>query len=95
VVVDHAHGKWNMTPTQLAALKLITKLGPISCANLGDYLWGINGKGGSNCSCPFARPAGKVIAGLVKLGLVERCRVRNEHRTLYMATHTGRKTGES
>lgn len=82
-----------LTTTQLAALKLIAKLGPISCANLGDYLWGIN-KSSSNCSCPFARPAGKVIAGLMKLGLVERYRMRNERRTLYVTTRAGRKAGE-
>jgi hypothetical protein len=79
-----------MTATQLAALKLIVAHGPISCANLGDSLWGINSnKRSSNCSCPFARPAGKVVKGLVKLGFVERSRQPNEHRTLYAATRTG------
>jgi len=81
-----------LTKTQRLALGLIVKHGPVSCANLGDSLWGSRThRGGSNCSCPFARPAGVVVKALVGLELVERCRVQNDVRTLYVATRKGRE----
>jgi hypothetical protein len=37
----------------------------------GDLLWGERGYHGSNCSCPYARPAGKVLNRLKAAGLAE------------------------
>ena len=61
----------DLTPIDAEALAIIVKRGPISCANLGDALWyGKTERRYGNCSCPFARPAGKVVARLRRLGLV-------------------------
>jgi hypothetical protein len=54
--------------------------GPQTCANLGSALWGERPVG-SNCSCPWARPAGAVLKRLLKRGIV--CRVPDKHHTLY------------
>lgn len=59
-----------MTEIDARALAIIVKRGPISCANLGDELWNRRRSAG-NCSCPYARPAGKVVKRLRELGLVE------------------------
>lgn len=58
-----------LTPTEKRAMAYLYRE-PASCASLGELLWGRRGL--SNCSCPWARPAGKVLAGLHKRGLVER-----------------------
>lgn len=53
-----------------AAMEHLSR-GPMTCANLGWLLWGARkGRQTWNCSCPFARPAGRVLRGLAKRGLV-------------------------
>lgn len=83
---------WSLTTTQLAALGLAMKHnGGITCAFLGDELWGQwSSRHYGNCSCPYARPAGKVLAALVELGLVER--TPEEHHITFRATPAGERT---
>lgn len=48
---------------------------PVGPNYVGSIVWGKDnstGYRGSNCSAPYARPAGRVLASLEKLGLVER-----------------------
>jgi hypothetical protein len=52
------------------ALEYLRKHGPVSCASLGDVLWGKPGRG--NCSCPWARPAGALLHRMLKRNLVTR-----------------------
>jgi hypothetical protein len=52
------------------ALALLRERGPQTCARLGDALWHKGGRG--NCSCPYARPAGRLLHHMLALGLVER-----------------------
>jgi hypothetical protein len=62
----------------LEALERLNKQHPLVRTNeLGAELWADRtsayGYRGSNCSAPFARPAGKLLRSLAKLGLVEYC----------------------
>jgi hypothetical protein len=63
------------------ALAILRRGGAMTCARLGEALWGRTGKG--NCSCPWARPAGKLLHRLRRLGLVRR--EATEHHTLWSA----------
>lgn len=76
-----------LTPTEKRAMAILIKHGPTSCAMLGDTLWGRK-RAGSNCSCPYARPAGKVVKSLIAKGLVERD-VSFTDRWYYAATRKG------
>jgi hypothetical protein len=59
----------DLTEIDQKALRLLRR--PSSCANLGWLLW--PGRPvGAICSCPYARPAGKVVARLRARGLVVR-----------------------
>ena len=81
-----------MTPlsqSEARALLLIVKYVSITCAWLGQELWGKPGRG--NCSCPWARPAGVVIKRLRARGFVERYHRAGDPRTLYKATWRGEK----
>jgi hypothetical protein len=76
-----------MTDADRRALRVIINYGGISCATLGEKLWGRPGLG--SCSCPWARPAGCVIKRLMTAGLVRR---RNDpDRFLYEATYKGKR----
>lgn len=83
------------TPIEVRALRAIGKHVRISPANLGAVLWGWHTA--SNCSCPWARPAGAVIKRLRKQGLVERVHDKSGNdRSLYKITRAGeRKLCES
>lgn len=39
-----------------------------TCNEVGEHLWGEQGYHGSACSCPFARPAGRLLHKLKRLG---------------------------
>lgn len=86
---EHKEGCHDLPSTQIRALAMVIRLGRTTCAILGDQLWHKGGRG--NCSCPFARPAGAVIAKLRKRGLVERCSDSNEVLTFYRATTAGHR----
>ena len=75
-----------LTETEERALRLLVER-PWTCANLGDALWGGDRRSG-NCSCPYARPAGRIVASLRGKGLVER--EPDRHHTLYAATRAGK-----
>jgi DNA-binding MarR family transcriptional regulator len=77
-----------LSSTQLRALVLIGRHGPITCASLGADLWGSDRRS-SNCSCPWARPAGRVIASLRRRGLVDRD-AHTMDRFAYVLTSKGR-----
>jgi hypothetical protein len=79
----------DLTPTEVKALVVIGKHIFISCANLGAMLWGEDGYHGSNCSCPYARPAGRVVKSLLAKGLVQR-RTDPDH-ILYELTRAGER----
>lgn len=66
--------------------------GPLTCAVLGGLLWyGKHPGAYGNCSCPFARPAGRVLRGLQKRGLVDTVPYKSgEPRTLWTLTRQGR-----
>lgn len=68
-----------LSQTDVKALEAL-KRGPMTCANLGSELWGANRRGG-NCSCPWARPAGKLLHRLERRGLVRR--IRDPHYALW------------
>ena len=81
-------------------LRVLIKHGPISCANLGAELWHggrgaglppLNKRGYGNCSCPFARPAGRLVQRLVRDGLAERHYEEHDERTMYKATRKGER----
>lgn len=62
-----------MTEADIRALTLLVAqngvlIGP---GAFGDYLWGKERRSG-NCSCPYARIAGKVLNRLKSLGYSER-----------------------
>lgn len=80
------------TLTELAMLGAVLKLNHRgTCAALGDFLWGqFSKRGYSNCSCPYARPAGRVLASLVRRGLVQRH--HDAHATMFRATRAGERT---
>lgn len=60
-----------MTAADRRALELLcSKQYLVRPGSFGAELWGI-GKGGGNCSCPFARQAGKVLNRLRWLGYAE------------------------
>ena len=65
-----AESEWGLSVIEQRALLVIVKSNGATCANLGAELWGRAGNG--NCSCPWARPAGKVVKRLRELGLVRR-----------------------
>lgn len=76
-----------VTDTELKMLALVTNE-PQRCNALGVQLW----KGtrqGFGGSAPYARPAGKVLLGLKRLGLVENV-VLSRHVFGYRLTSTGR-----
>lgn len=87
-----------MPVTEQDARRVLIKYGPISCANMGAELWQggrgaglppINHRRYGNCSCPFARPAGKLIARLVRLGHARPARAKD--RRLYEITSAGER----
>ena len=67
-----ARNEWGLSDLDARALLIVVKNNWITCARLGDQLWGKPGRG--NCSCPWARPAGVVVKRLRKRGLVEQDR---------------------
>lgn len=77
-----------LTITERRALDIIARRGPISCANLGDELWGH--RASSNCSCPYARPAGRVVKSLIRRELVMRS-FETDRTTRYVVTLSGRR----
>jgi hypothetical protein len=93
-LITSKHG----TVSTIDVLRVLIKYGPMTCANLGAELWsGGRGAGASalnhrsygNCSCPFARPAGRMVARMVQAGFAERTYV--DHRTLYRVTSAGER----
>lgn len=78
-----------LSEIEARALLAIVKYVAITCATLGGELW--PGRRHSNCSCPFARPAGAVIKKLRARGLVERHYIQSDPRTLYKATRAGER----
>lgn len=79
-----------MTETETRALAIIVERGSVTCANLGGELWKDSHRGkGSGSSCPFARPAGRIVKSLIEQGLVERD-FSDKHHTLYRATALGK-----
>lgn len=91
--VDHARAQRKrydaaqLSEAEARALFALVKHVYMTCAVLGAQLWGT--KNLSNCSCPWARPAGAVIKKLKARGFVERHYVMGDHRTLYRATRAG------
>jgi len=67
-----------VTDIEERAFRILAE-GPITCARLGERLWGKTGRG--NCSCPWARPAGALLKRLRERGLVRRA--PDKHHTLY------------
>ncbi len=78
-----------LSESEAKALIYVIKYGSITCANLGQELWGKPGRG--NCSCPWARPAGAVIKKLRARGFVERDHIPGDPSTFYKATWRGEK----
>ena len=78
-----------LTKAENLALDTLLRLRhPTSAANLGALMWGRSGFG--NCSCPWARPAGAVLARLRKLPVPLVERVPAPGRTdLYALTDVG------
>jgi hypothetical protein len=67
------HAGVDLTEGDVKALRLLVSfqgrlIGP---GAFGDTLWGRRDRGGSNCSCPYARPAGKVLNRLKRAALAE------------------------
>ena len=63
-----------LTDTERRVLEAIRDCGrPASAANIGDKVWrrGPGDRRYGNCSCPFARPAGRVLKRLREMGLTE------------------------
>jgi len=58
-----------------ALLLLVEQKGLVGPGYFGGLLWDdpslVSGYHGSNCSCPYARPAGKVLNRLKARGLAE------------------------
>ena len=79
-----------LSAAEARALLFIVKYVYTTCANLGAELWG-NDRGPSNCSCPYARPAGAVVKKLRARGFVDRHHVAGDPRTLYKATWRGER----
>lgn len=82
-----------MTEADVLALKLLVaqKGVLIRPGCFGDYLWGAASKRrNGNCSCPFARQAGKVLNRLKARGFAE-C-VREGKQWGWRATESGRTT---
>jgi hypothetical protein len=67
-----------LRPTDRRALVILKKRGRMTCARLGEELWG---RAMGSSSCPFARPAGRVLHRLLSLGLVYR--ESGSHHTLW------------
>lgn len=63
----------DLTPTQASALAILTDHGPCSCTELGELLWTENRRRNRQA---WARPAGKVLRALERLGLAEQRRTR-------------------
>lgn len=62
----------DMTESDWRALEhLCSYKGLIGPGAFGDAMWGRRGRGGSNCSCPYARQAGKVLNRLRACGFAE------------------------
>jgi hypothetical protein len=66
---QRASQEWGLSLLDARALLVVVKNNGITCARLGDELWGWHTAG--NCSCPWARPAGVVMKRLRVAGLVE------------------------
>lgn len=83
-----------LTEREIDALRSLMKYGPMTCANLGEEIW-IGGRGGGyrplsiyrGGTCPYARPAGRIVHRLERLGLADR--KYDGHRTLYRVTPYG------
>jgi hypothetical protein len=81
----------SLTDADVRALCLLVEqkalVGP---GYFGDLLWGRE-RHMSNCSCPYARPAGKVLGRLKAAGLAEYIsEERPMKRWGWRATHAGR-----
>lgn len=55
----------------------------------GDAMWGRRNRGGSNCSCPYARPAGKALNRLALRRYAEWVHIDDSWG--WRATHEGRR----
>ncbi len=87
----------HLTDVERRALEAIRNFGrPVSAANLGDMVWrrGPSDRRFGNCSCPFARPAGKVLKRLRELGLTELVPA-NDRTDLHGLTARGRALVEA
>ena len=63
-----------VTATQHKALQFVHEQGPCSCTELGEDLW----RGNRHCNRQsYARPAGRVLHALARLGLVHRLCTRD------------------
>lgn len=80
--------KVELTETESKAIAVLA-VRPETCASLGWRLWGEGGYRGSACSCPYARPAGRILASLRRKGLVRRNNAADD-RFLYELTAQGR-----
>ena len=78
------------TEAELKFMAVMAENGPSRCAWLGERMWGADSHGAVNCSCPFARPAGKMIKRLRQLGLVADP-VRDKYGSKYHLTIKGQK----
>lgn len=75
----HHLAKISLTEAQRRGLETLARLNkryPLVRTNqFGEEMWAdrtcANGYHGSNCSAPFARPAGRLLAALKRHGLVE------------------------
>jgi len=86
-----------LTEIEARALACIRDFGrPVSAANLGDMVWrkGPQDRRYGNCSCPFARPAGKVLKRLREMGLTELVST-NDRSCLHGLTGRGRRLLEA
>ena len=67
------HAGVDLTEADVVALRLLVSLKGVLTGPgaFGDYLWGRQDRRGSNCSCPYARQAGKVLNRLKRAELAE------------------------
>lgn len=79
-----------LSESEARGLLALVKHVYMTCANLGEELWG-NRPVSRNSSCPFARPAGAVVKRLRARGFVDQYHVVGDPRTFYKATWRGEK----
>lgn len=86
-----------MTESQREMLALLTPE-PQRCAGLGERLWhhGRGNQASGTSTCPWARPAGKVLRHLEKLGYAKQKQIYADGGALgWVITNAGRRALEA